>query len=518
MKKIFIFFSCILVVGLSSCQKDFDSLQTDPNRATTLPANLILSGILSDSYFSPFSDEQRWNQFYNCNYAYYGDQQYSWTNISYGTYSTLNNVKKMEEESTKTIPAPNAYTSIAKFMKSYLYYNLTMKVGDIPVSEALKGIDNTTPKYDTQKEVFVEILNLLDQANADMTTVINNGSYILAGDIYYNNDLAAWRKAVNSFKLRVLIQLSKYDADGDLNIKQKFADVMNSPATYPIFSSMADNMSYKFNTSFNKYPTSPDSYGFDAARYNMSATYLNNLVTLQDPRVFFVAEPADSLVRAGAAKTSFAAFQGASSGEDLGEMSSKAGLGLYSFINRKRYYSTYLAEDCIQIGYIEQCFNIAEAINRGWIAGNAETFYVNGIEASQNFYGIKDGVNTVTFQNPGGTLTDLQNYDITFDKSAYFNKPEVKYAGDNSTGLAQILSQKYYGFYQNSGWEAYYNWRRTGVPTFLVGPGSGNSERVALRFQYPTSEKSVNSANVNAAIQSQFGGNDDINEKMWIIK
>ncbi len=67
-------------------------------------------------------------------------------------------------------------------------------------------------------------------------------------------------------------------------------------------------------------------------------------------------------------------------------------------------------------------------------------------------------------------------------------------------------------------WEAYYNWRRTGTPVFHTGPGTGNSQRVALRFEYPVSEKSINLGNVNSAIQSQFSGKDDINAKMWIIK
>ena len=517
MKKIFLFITCIVAISLTACQKDFDDLQFDPNRATEVPPNLLLTGILSDVNSGPFSAPQRWNQFYCSNYAYYDDQEYNWTNISYGTYSTLNNVKKMEEESVKNIAAPNAYTSIAKFMKAMLYYNLTMQVGDVPLSEALKGIANTTPKYDTQKEVFQQILVWLDEANADMNTVITKGNYVLAGDIYYNNNLASWRKAVNTFKLRVLIQLSKYESDADLGVKEKFAAIINNPTTYPLIGSMADNLAYKFNSAFNKYPTSPDSYGFDAARYNMSATYLNSLITIQDPRVFMVAEPADSLVRAGAAKNSFAAFNGASSGEDLGDMSANAGKGLYSFINRKRYYSTYTAEDCIQIGYSELCFNMAEAINRGWIGGNAETWYQDGIKASHNFYGIKDGANTVIFQKVGGTLTESESFTVNFDWATYYAQTAVQYQG-GANGLNQILAQKYFAFYQNSGWEAYYNWRRTNVPTFLTGPGSGNSQRVALRFQYPVSEKSVNSANVNSAITSQFAGNDGINEKMWIIK
>jgi hypothetical protein len=57
----------------------------------------------------------------------------------------------------------------------------------------------------------------------------------------------------------------------------------------------------------------------------------------------------------------------------------KANSGNYSLINRHHYYETYTGEPSIQIGYPELCFNIAEAINRGWISdgpkGNAEDYY-----------------------------------------------------------------------------------------------------------------------------------------------
>lgn len=518
MKKLFSIILLGSTLFTTSCKKDFNSLEADPNRPTSVPANLILNGILSDIAQKPFTSTQRWNQFYACNYAYYGDQQYTWTGVSYGTYNTLKNVVKMEEEAAKSIPSPNPYSALGKFVKAYMYYNLTMQTGDIPVSEALKSLDNVSPKYDTQKEVFKQVLTLLEEANSDIASIVTKGNYVLASDFFYNNDLNKWRKAVNSFKLRVLIQLSKQVADADLNIKQKFTETVTNPTKYPLFSGMADNMQYSYNNQYNKYPTNPESFGFDAARYNMTSTYLDKLVSLQDPRTFYVAEPAAALVIAGNAPNSYAAFKGAGSGDDLANMSAEAGLGKFSFINRKRYYSTYTAETTIQIGYPEQCFNISEAINRGWLAGDAEDWYKKGIQASIGFYGIVTGVNTVTFQKPGGTLSDYNTYSVNFDWTTYYNQPSVKYAGADANGLNQILTQKYLAFYQNSGWEAYYNWRRTGTPSFHTGPGTGNSQRVALRFQYPSAEKSINLTNVNSAIQSQFNGPDDINAKIWIIK
>jgi hypothetical protein len=355
-------------------------------------------------------------------------------------------------------------------------------------------LDNATPKYNTQKEVYVQILKWLDESNADLTTLIANGNKTLSGDIYLGNNLRQWQKVVNSFKLRVLVSLSKKETDSDLNIKTRFAEVVGNPTKFPVMSSMSDNLQYTHNT-INKYPRNPDNFGNNATRENMSKTYIDLLVDRKDPRVFIVAEPADAKIKAGLKATDFAAYVGASSGEDLADMSTKALKGEYSFLGKKRYYTNYIGEAVAIIGYAETCFNIAEGINRGWATGSVEDFYIKGITASMNFYGVSDAT----------TL------------STYLSGSLVKYAA--STGLSQILTQKYLAFAQNSGMEAWYNQRRTGVPTFLVGVGTGNSGRIPKRWQYPSSELSTNKDNIKAALTSQFtSGNDDINEALWILK
>ena len=113
------------------------------------------------------------------------------------------------------------------------------------------------------------------------------------------------------------------------------------------------------------------------------------------------------------------------------------------------------------------------------------------------------------------------NYDartINFNYTTYYAQPTVKYDGNTALGLKQILQQKYIALFRQSGLESYYQFRRTGVPTFTTGSGTGNSGRIALRFKYPSSEISANTTNYNAALTSQFGGNDDINGTMWILK
>ncbi|UKJ08177.1 SusD/RagB family nutrient-binding outer membrane lipoprotein [Solitalea lacus] len=482
--------------SVSACQ-NFEELEKNPNKTTKSSPALLLTSIENDFYKGPWSDVQRWNQYWCSNYNYYANQEYSWTGGS-TNYLTLNDIKQMELEAASSgsgLPTKNAYSALAKFFKAFFYIDMTMRLGDIPMDEALRTSEGIfKPKYNTQKEVFLQSLTWLEEANADLAALIIANDKNLAGDFLLGGKLTGWQKAVNAFKLRLLIHLSKKEADIDLKVKQRFAETIANPAKYPLPNSSEDNLQYVYNTTTNKYPLNPDNFGNTATRNNMSATYLNKLVSLKDPRTFIVAEPAPAKIAAGLTPADFAAYVGASSGESLDDMSSKANKGEYSFIRKDRYYQ-YLGEPCIQIGYIELCFNIAEAINRGWVNGNAADSYNKGIRASMQLYGIS---------------TDAIN--------AYLAQPEVAYSSVADVALNQILMQKYLGFFQNSGWEAYYNQRRTGVPTFLVGPGTANSQRIPKRFLYPSSEHTNNTENLTKALQSQFGGKDDINELMWILK
>ncbi|WP_018618043.1 SusD/RagB family nutrient-binding outer membrane lipoprotein [Spirosoma luteum] len=515
---------CLSITALSllltSCEKSFDELEKDPNRPVNAPASLVLRGILNDMYSNvtaePWGSEQRYNQFYDSNYNYYATNEYSWTTTPLNFY-TLKDVIKMEQEAKRAGAADvNPYSALGKFFRAYFYENMTRRVGDVPLSEALQGQTALEPKYDDQKTVYIQILKWLEEANTDLTAVITKGDNTLAGDYLLGNDLRKWQKVVNTYKLRVLINLSKKEGDTDLNIKQKFADVITNSAKYPVMTSMDDNLQFIYN-SVTKYPRNQDNFGQNATRENMAKTYIDLLVVQQDPRLFVVAEPAAAKLKAGLKPTDFAAFVGASSGEDLQDMSTKALQGEYSFQNRKRYYTTYAGEPVFIIGYPELQFNIAEGINRGWSTGNAADYYQKGISASMGFYGLKDGDNTVTFSRDGG-ISNFDTYTVKFTMANYLAQPTVKYAGNTADGLKQILTQKYLAFFQNSGMEAWYNQRRTGVPTFLTGVGTGNSGRIPKRWQYPNNERTTNGTNLNATLMSQYGGNDDINATMWLLK
>ena len=490
--KVIIIFTTVSLFG---CQS-FEEVSVNPNLATSAPASLVMNGILYDMHEGAWNKMMRHNQFYAINYNYYGDNEYSWTTTDV-RWNQLKNVIKMEEEAKKSTGKDlNPYSAMGKFLRAYFFTYMTARVGDLPLTDALKGTGNITPKYNTQKEVYVQILKWLDDANTDMASLIAAGDRSMTGDIYLKNDLKAWQKVVNAFRLRVLISLSKKESDGELNIKKQFSDIVSNPSKYPLMASGADNMQYTYNSVFNKYPINPDNFGFDATRQNMAATHIGLLVSLKDPRVFLVAEPAEAKLKAGLKATDFEAYVGASNAESLDDMSTKIISGQYSLINRKRYYSGYTPEPTINIGYSEQSFNIAEGIHRGWATGNAAAYYESGIKSSLSFFAISDAA-----------------------QAEYLAQDKVKYAGSNADGLTQILSQKYLAFFQNSGYEAFFNNRRTGIPKFADnGPGTGNSGKIARRWLYPNSERLYNKTNYESALTSQYGGKDDINNDVWIVK
>lgn len=518
-----------LLVAVSAC-KSFDELLPNPNVAgedKAVPPSLILPQVQYDLYNlgdgGPFSQVHRWNQFSVSNNLYYGgNNSYNWTNTN-TLYGVLKNVNQMDAQAAKTLgSATNAYSALAKFYRAWIFVWQATRTGDTPASQAGQGLSNLEPVYDAQKAVYARSLAMLDSANTILGSLVGSSALTgsISGDIYYNNDLTKWRKAINTFKLRVLISLSKRaDDNTDLNIKQQFATIVNNPTQYPVMTSNADNLNFVFNSAYNTYPHTPNDgnnqYQFEGA------AYLNITTATQDPRTFVFATPAPAQLTAGKKVSDFSAYVGADISKAIGDLytdgASAGPSGKYSYTNNLRYYGSVAGPEAyIMLGYAEMNFNIAEAINRGWVSGaSAATYYLKGINASLSFYGLTEG-QTYTIGDQGGKVLGTTTISI----SNFLNDPGVVYKGDNTDGLEQILNQKYVAFHQNSGYEAFYNWRRTGLPKSFAATGGGinSSGLIPRRWQYPVDEQTYNTTNYKAALQSQFGGTDDLNKDTWALK
>ncbi|WP_126245681.1 SusD/RagB family nutrient-binding outer membrane lipoprotein [Chitinophaga rhizosphaerae] len=496
-----ILISAALIAGLGACKK-FDDLQDNPNKPSQSPPDLILTGILIDLRESPWDQSQRENQFWVSNFDYYARQNYNWGAAS-TRFGVLRNIQKMEEEANRLGGDENKpYLIIAKLLKAWCYYDMTMKFGDVPMSEAMKsGEDNFTPKYDAQKAVFRQCLALLETANSEMHAYITSarrGNF--KGDFMMGGKPERWQKLINSARLRVLITLSKHADDADLKVKATFAAILSDLAKNPIMTGNGDNYEVVYNGSIqeNRYPTGPYNSGFDRGRNNMGATYLDTLTAYRDPRTFVVAEPVDTAKdnNIPGFETRFSSYKGGRTGDRISDLAAQNSAKVLSYGNTVRYWQSGSGEPCIQLGYPETCFTIAEAIVRGWVPGDAGSWYKKGIEASFAFYGLD--ANTLN--------------------TWYAATAKAQFKGNNNEGLKQILIQKYLAFFMNSGRQAYYQYRRTGIPAFDIGPSNANGGRIPKRWLYPQAEYQTNNEQVKAALQRQFGGTDDINGEMWLIK
>jgi hypothetical protein len=517
----------LLALAATGC-KSMDEQLPNPNLPTSesaVPPALLLPRIEFDLYNSgdggPFSQVQRWNQFTISNDSYYGGQNlYNWTNTA-SLYSVLKNVNQMDAQAIKQLGTPqNPYSALAKFFRAYIFVWQAQRVGDTPAAQAGQGLTNLTPAFDAQKAVYTRSLALLDSANTLLSGPLT-GAY--SGDIY-NLSTNGWRKVVNSYKLRVLISLSKRAADNpDLQVPQQFAAIVNNPTQYPLLTSNSDNWNFIFNSAYNTYPHTPnDTYN---ARQNTGAAYLGITTATQDPRTYVTSTPAPAQLAAGKSVRDFSAYVGSSPALGLGDLATNSGAGQYSFTNYIRYYSSVAGpENYIMLGYAEQNFNIAEGLNRGWATGaSAATYYQRGINASLDFYGLADkqvlSIGNVSGK-PFSTGANAKLDTVSVFRTNFLKNTGVVYKGDNASGLEQILNQKYVAFFQNSGYEAFYNWRRTGYPRTFISTGGGlnASGKIPRRWQYPVDEQTYNSDNYQAALKSQFGGADDLNQDTWLTK
>ena len=120
----------------------------------------------------------------------------------------------------------------------------------------------------------------------------------------------------------------------------------------------------------------------------------------------------------------------------------------------------------------ETNFFLAEAVLKGIISGDAQSFYLAGLRASLDSY---DG-------QPGEISTA--------DKNAYVNARGSIALLSNADAIRRVNIEQYVALFTR-GLEAWTHWRRTKVPTFQL-PQNALLTDIIRRYPYPTDEISSN--------------------------
>jgi len=423
------------------------------------------------------------------------NQWYKWNRASFGDYDELRTVTKMIEEAERI--ENTTYQALGKFFRAYYFYDLALTFGDVPYQEALKGesAEMYTPKYDPQEEVFMGILTELEEAEG----LLKNDDYIIQGDIIYDGNTMKWRKLINSFRLKVLLSLSKKMGQTSLDIKTTFAEIVNNA---PLMESNLDNGQLVFLDQTDSRYSEYNSSGYGSGMY-IDSTFIQRLQDREDPRLFIYCDRTKNAKEAGLAINDFAAYEGGNPIAPYADVNTKAGEGKVSKVNL-RYTTDPTNEPHMLMGFSELQLILAEASVRGWIdPSKAEMYYERGVKASFRFYNMY-----------------AENYAEYVDEdaaNAYLEGGLVKFsnASTEEEKIERIIMQKYLQSFLQGGWRMYFDHLRTGYPLFLSLPGV----EPPARWMYPNVEYQQNSENVARAITEQFGAdNDNINQMTWWLK
>jgi len=381
-----------------------------------------------------------------------------------------------------------------QIMRSLVFGYVTDTWGDVPYSDALKGdyADAVIqPAYDAQKDIYTGLF--ADLGGAVTAMAAGGGATLGNADPIFKGNTLRWERFGNSLRLRHAMRLANKDpATAQAQINAALA------APGGVMASNADNaqMNWPGDGIYDN-PWSVNNQGRDDHR--LSDKLVNEMVPVGDPRIAVYAQP--TLCYTNPAGTGcpanpqpYVGMPNALTATDAATwslISSRPGKVFYSTtrfcsgctgLTGSRFPSFVLT-------YAEVEFTLAEAAERGWIAGSAATHYTQAIQASMAQWGVTDAAAIATF----------------------LARPEIAYQG-GAAGLRQIALQKWIALYTD-GIEAWAEWRRTCIPATIKPGPAAVIGTVPRRYEYSIREHSVNSANLDEAISRQ--GADDFTTRMY---
>jgi hypothetical protein len=496
-----------LIFGwLLGCDQ-FEEINTNPDSVTQASASMVSTGVILSNLKFNGRDAHAYLQ-PNALSKYVGfanqsqmDAQYNKIGSSgFGAMSILPNIDKMVEYATGTL-MEDSYKGLAKFSRAYMFYQLTMQMGDIPYSEANKASQRQyRPKYDTQEAVFIGILNELQEADAFFA----NGVSFTGDPTPYNGDPEKWRRASNAFALKVMMSLSKKADVASLDLKNRFSALVASGF---LLERHTDFLGLNYSAT-NLHPMSGTNNLF-TSRTDISSLLIDHLKNLDDRRLFYVADPAAAKLAEGMLESDKEAYVGADVSMAYSDLTAEHLMGNFSLIN-SRYLNEADSEPRMMVTYAEQQLILAEARILGWITtGTAQEYYESGVQSAL----ASMGATNASYAH--GMAIDQAYIDEYFTGEAAFKSTPAEQ-------LEQIWLQRYILNFMQDAQSGYFEYRRNNYPDFPINPATNLNENnpngMPMRWLYPSSETDYNRENLEEALDRQFDGYDEVNKLMWILR
>ena len=497
MKNIKSLFVLVFLFTAFSCGKNFGDLNINPNDPASVPAEFLFTSASKTIADRTTGSDQAyfgalWSQYFSQN-NYTEESRYRsrpeavnfrwedyYANALYDLAETRRLILANPDLDAATDQNKLACITILEAMQ---WQDITDIFGPIPYSEALKGSANRTPKYDSQQDIYNDLLRRL----TDAVNQIDDSAPAFGGaDPIYFGDAAAWKKFGNSLRLRLAVRMADVD--------EAKAKMETEAAFSGAFSSNADNAYFHFltgqpnNNSLNQFRVERLDADFGMSNILIDKT----LTPLNDPRLPAFAD--EKVNGGGYAGRPYGQSSGNAAGESPDKYSQPSGSAVV------REGGSFNPHDVIApdapgrfMSYAEVCFILAEAKERGWsVPGTAAEWYEAGVAASLEEWGTSDPTN-------------------------YLSQPEVAYATAAGDWKQKIGVQKWIALYLQ-GTQGWTEWRRLDFQK-LEPPVDGaisdvGNNAAPSRLVFPANEQTQNSANYQAAL-GLLGGPDNLKTRVW---
>lgn len=543
----------VALLAIVSCTKNFEGINTDPNRVTDASNGALMVYVQRTAayqYLTGGGSPNTWSQ-------YSADKDAANTFISFdpgGSYTTLYHDILYQLEQiilTSEIEENNSgrhYVAMAEIMKVWTMAIGVELWGDMPFFDALQGgtyeggieEEYIRPKFDDDEAIYKYLIEKLDEINTFMleseslTDIISVGSY----DIYAGGNMALWRKFANSLQAKLLLRMSSADETYAMaGLETLFAD----PDLYPMFENSKEAMGIKWqgfgadggNISGIAY-TLYNNGNYEGIAGLLNNGYVRMLAELKDPRRFTILQRPKAVDKSTFTPLENDSIQIGDYIYNFDTLNVMTGFPPARHENTAdrilrpstKYYTSIgggfanIHRTDFIMDYVELCFVKAEAKLKGVtsLTEDVNTYYEAGIRASFEYlkkihgYAIED---ELLFTN---TTFQIDPDDIYAEDSIlnYLAQTNVLLQGDVDGDFEKIITQRYMANFYN-GLNAFSMIRRTGLPKldyFAIGTNADLG--FPTRYEYPEQVAITNGDNLIDAIGKLF--NNIFDGKLWLFE
>jgi hypothetical protein len=510
MKKIFIILAGSALLA-SGCKKGFLDINTNPNSATegSITPDLVITTALNNTanrHAATYAFLNRWMGQWAPSGSFSANSEESTYNITSnfatgiwsGIYDNLYDYNFVETKAKAK--GQTYYEAIAKVMKAVCFHELVDCYGNVPYSKAFDVSGNIRPAYDNGQAVYNDIFAQLEAARVAIVAADPNANtQIATRDIMFGGNKTRWRQFINTLKLRLLLRQSQIPGFTPTAVNGR--NVINEITTDGSGYLTADaevNPGYltdKANPFWANFGYT--TVGVVANKFNYANPFVLDLMknmnggaggATSDIRYQYFFKRANNTLALAPAPGH---WTGAPYGQppltpfsydkvsNIGGIANDASENIIPTAAQTGLCKKYNQGQWIITG-VESMFLQAEAIQRGWITGNAQTMYENAVKASHTWLNVPSAATVATAY--------LASADTKVNFTAAPNKINV------------ILLQKYIALCGISPLEVWSDWRRVSgyinIPLSVAPGRTANTQPV--RILYPAVEYNTNADNVQA--------------------